>query len=153
MRHTHPNGNASIISISSPSSPSPSSPSPSSPSRFSQSLTSLPFQHLDCYQVAKQLAAIAHRAGIADPELRDQTTRAAKSAFLNLSEGLPSDRAAVRRRYFAQADGSVHEVAAAVDLASEIGVLDAAIAAEMQQLARRLRDMLRGLMRPNARTR
>jgi four helix bundle protein len=106
-----------------------------------------PFMSLDVYRVARQLAALVCTASIADAELRDQATRAVKSAFLNLCEGLPDDRPAVRRRYFRQADGSVHEVAGALDLAAAIGALDGAVAQEAIALAGRFRALLRGLMR------
>ena len=82
-----------------------------------------PFQSLDAYRIARSLASLVSSAAIRDPELRDQATRAAKSAFLNLCEGLPSDRPLVRRKYFGSADGSLHEVVGAVDLASAIGAL------------------------------
>jgi four helix bundle protein len=97
--------------------------------------------------VARELARVVCTATIRDAELRDQATRAAKSAFLNLCEGLPDDRPAVRRRYFRQADGSVHEVAGALDLASAIGALDERVAREAIALAARVRALLRGLMR------
>jgi hypothetical protein len=42
----------------------------------------LPFQRLDVYVVAKEIAERVHRAKIGDRELRDQATRAAKSTFL-----------------------------------------------------------------------
>ena len=71
-----------------------------------------PFQSLDAYRLARSLAARVHAASIRDSELRDQATRAAKSAFLNLSEGLPSDRPAVRLKFFDSADGSLHEAVA-----------------------------------------
>ena len=109
--------------------------------------TALPFQRLDCYRLARELARLVSTARLADAELRDQATRAAKSAFLNLCEGLPDDRPAVRRRYFRQADGSVHELAGALDLAAAIGALDVSVAEEAIGLAARLRAMLRGLMR------
>jgi hypothetical protein len=49
----------------------------------------LPFQRLDAYVVAKELARKVHHQGqVRDAELRDQATRAAKSAFLGLCEGL-----------------------------------------------------------------
>ena len=48
----------------------------------------LPFQRLDAYKVAKELAKRVHEAQIRDAELRDQATRASKSAFLGLCEGL-----------------------------------------------------------------
>jgi four helix bundle protein len=115
------------------------------PAPVSSSL--FPFQRLDAYAVARTLAARVHRASIADAELRDQATRAAKSAFLNLCEGLPDDRPAMRRKYFASADGSLHEVAGAVDLASAIGALGEDEAAAILALAFRLRGILRGLLR------
>jgi four helix bundle protein len=110
-----------------------------------------PFQNLDVYRAARELAALAHRASIADAELRDQATRAAKSAFLNLCEGLPDDRAAMRRKYFVQADGSLHETVGAVDLAAAIGALDEQRAEDIVALAARVRGMLRGLLRASGR--
>ena len=71
----------------------PSSSSTPSSSLPSSSTLLFPFQRLDVYRSARTLAALVHRAAIRDAELRDQATRAAKSAFLNLSEGLPDDRA------------------------------------------------------------
>jgi four helix bundle protein len=114
------------------------------PAPFPQSL---PFQRLDVYRHARELARLVHAGAIADAELRDQATRAAKSAFLNVCEGLPDDRPAVRRRYFRQADGSVHEVAGALDLAAAIGALDERVAAEGIALAARVRALIRGLLR------
>ena len=107
----------------------------------------LRFQKLDAYKVAKEFAGLVHRAGIRDAELRDQATRAAKSAFLGLCEGLPSDAAGVRRRHFDIANNSLHEVVGAIDLADAIGAVNADAAAEILGLAVRLKQMLRGLMR------
>ncbi len=106
-----------------------------------------PFQRLDAYRAARELAALVHRAAIRDAELRDQATRASKSAFLNLCEGLPDDRPAMRRKYFVQSDGSLHETVGVVDLAAAIGALDERRAAEILAVAARLRALLRGLMR------
>jgi four helix bundle protein len=125
--------------------PTLSPPSPSAP-RF-------PFQRLDVYRSARTLASLVHLAGIRDAELRDQATRAAKSAFLNLSEGLADDRPAMRRKYFAQADGSLHETAGAVDLAEAIGAVGSRDSAEIHAEALRLRAMLRGLLRATGRDR
>ena len=104
-----------------------------------------PMQKLDIYQAALQLARRVHEAKIQDPELRDQATRASKSAFLNLSEGLPHDQPGLRRRYFTAANGSVHETVAALDLALAIGAVEAAHAEAIQGLALRLKRMLRAL--------
>ena len=107
----------------------------------------LPFQRLDAYMVAKELAKRVQEAGIRDSELRDQATRASKSAFLGLCEGLPSDAAGIRRRHFDIANNSLHEVVGAIDLADAIGVLDSEVAREVLVLATRLKRMLRALPR------
>ena len=112
-----------------------------------------PFQRLECYRAARELAVRVHAARISDPELRDQATRAAKSAFLNLCEGLPDDRPAMRRKYFAASDGSLHETVGALDLAAALGAVDPMAAAEIQRVALQLRRMLRGLAPPTARAR
>ncbi len=108
---------------------------------------SLKMQGLDCYQVAKAIAVRVHEARIGDSELRDQATRAAKSTFLRLAEGLPNDGAGMRRKYFVEANNSLHEVVAAVDLAAAIGAIDAAVAGEVIDLSARLKPMIRGLLR------
>ena len=107
----------------------------------------LAFQSLDVYVVAREVAAVVHTARISDAELRDQATRAAKSVFLNLCEGLPSDSRPMRRKHFGLANGSLHEVVGALDLACAIGALEAAPARRAQALAVRVKHMLRALMR------
>ena len=59
----------------------------------------------------------------------------------------------MRRKYFASADGSLHETVGAVDLAEAIGAVGAAESAEIHAQALRLRAMLRGLLRVSARDR
>ena len=107
----------------------------------------LPFQRLDAYKVAKELARKVHGAQLRDAELRDQATRAAKSAFLGLCEGLPSDAAGIRRRHFDIANNSLHELVGAVDLAEAIGAVATDKAQEILSLAVRLKRMLRALPR------
>ena len=51
----------------------------------------------------------------------------------------------MRRKYFAEANGSLHEVIGAVDLAGAIGAMDGA--REIIALSGKLKAMLRGLMR------
>ena len=87
-------------------------------------MRSFNFQKLDVYVAAREVAVRVQKARIADNELRDQATRAAKSAFLNLSEGLPSRQAGMRRKHFAAALGSIAELSAAFDLAIAIGAID-----------------------------
>ncbi len=107
----------------------------------------MPFQHLDSYKAARELARRVHTANIRDAELRDQATRAAKSVFLNLCEGLAHDAVAMRRKYFHAAKGSLHEAVGALDLAEAIGAAEAADAQAVGALGARLRGMLLGLMR------
>jgi four helix bundle protein len=104
------------------------------------------FQRMDCYRVAREFAKGVHEAGIRDAELRDQATRAAKSAFLGLCEGLPNELPGLRRRYFTQANNSLHEAVGAIDLAAAIGAVGSEVAEELQALAHRLKRMLRALL-------
>jgi four helix bundle protein len=107
----------------------------------------MPFQKLDCYVVAKELASRVHRADIAHSVLRDQARRAAVSCFLQLAEGLPNAGPGMRRKYFTESNNSLHETVAAVDLAEELGALDGEAAAPIRHLAFRLKRMLRALLR------
>lgn len=105
------------------------------------------FQKLDVYIVAKQLAKLTHEAGTRDCELRDQATRASKSVFLGLCEGLPSDSSGIRRRHFDIANDSLHELIGAVNLSDAIGVIDSEKAARILSLGVRLKPMIRALPR------
>ena len=100
------------------------------------------FQTLDCYRVAKEIAKLVHLAKIRDNELRDQATRASKSCFLQLCEGLPNEGVAMRRKYFVEAHNSLHETVGAVDLAATLGMMSREHAEEIQALAVRLKAML-----------
>jgi four helix bundle protein len=106
----------------------------------------LPFQRLDVYVAAKELAQRVHAAKISDKELREQATDAAKSTFLRLCEGLPNDGPAMRRKYFVEANNSLHETIGAIDLAGSLGFMRAADAAAIQQLGARVKPMLRALL-------
>jgi four helix bundle protein len=107
----------------------------------------LPFQRLDIYVAAKELARCVHEAGIRDAELRDQASRASKSTFLGICEGLPSDQSGVRRRHFEIAKNSLHEVIGAIDLADAIGAIDGDKAERILELAVRIKPMIRALPR------
>src|SRR5258707_2750689 len=106
-----------------------------------------PFQNLDAYRVAKELARRVHVAKIRDRELRDQATRAAKSCFLCLCEGLPNEGAGLRNKYFVEARNSLAETVGAMDLAAIIGVVREEDANAIQELGSRLRRMLTALLR------
>ena len=106
-----------------------------------------PFQRLDVYRAARDVARLVESAKINDRELRDQATRAAKSCFLCLCEGLPNDGTAMRRKYFIEARNSLAETVGAVDLAAVIGVMRQGDADEIQALASRVRRMPTALLR------
>ena len=106
----------------------------------------LPFQRLDVYRVAKEFVRLVHEAKITDAELRDQATRAAKRTFLGLCEGLPIEGQPMRRKYFNEANASLHETLGAVDLAATIGAARVRDAAAIQHLGVRLKHMLRALL-------
>ena len=100
------------------------------------------FMHLDVYRVSREVVVAVTRLGVKDAEIRSQVTRAAGSLLLNLSEGLPSRSAAMRERYFASARGSAYEVAAAVDVAGALGLIDEEQAAQIVALCDRVSAML-----------
>ena len=107
------------------------------------------FQKLDCYVVAKELARRVQEARIAHSVLRDQACRASVSCFLQLAEGLPNEGAGMRRKYFTESNNSLHETVAALDLAATLGAIDGDSADSIQELAFRLKKMLRALLRPS----
>ena len=106
-----------------------------------------PFQNLDAYRVAREDARRVHTAKIRDRELRDQATRAAKSCFLCLCEGLPNEGAGLRHKYFVEARNSLAETVGAMDLAATLGLVRQEDADEVQALGTRLRRMLTALLR------
>jgi hypothetical protein len=53
----------------------------------------------------------------------------------------------MRRKYFTESHNSLHEVVGAIDLAETIGAVDGGVANEVQDLAFRLKGMLRALLR------
>jgi hypothetical protein len=85
----------------------------------------LPFQSLDVYVAARELAARAHALALPDDELRDQL-----------------------RRAFALSAGSLCEAAAALDLGAAIGLVPREEAAALVALAARVKRMLRALTAP-----
>ena len=105
------------------------------------------FQKLDVYVVAKQFAREVAAAGIGDSELRDQATRAAKSSFLNIGEGLPDRRRGTRHRHFNIARNSLGEAVAAIDLAEATAALSSAKTDALLKLAGRLHALVNGLLK------
>jgi len=87
------------------------------------------------------------RANIRDAKLRDEATRAAKSACLNTAEGAGRVTRADKGRAFAIARGEAVEAAAAVEIAAATGDADEGAAADCVPIADRLVALLTGLLR------
>jgi four helix bundle protein len=105
------------------------------------------FQRLDVYVAARELVVLVCSVGIGDKELRDQATRAAKSVLLRLAEGLPHRGQGLRSKYFAEAQGSLHELMAAVDVAAAMGAMEVEVANRATELGLRVRFMISRLQR------
>ena len=91
--------------------------------------TTLPYENLRAYQAARELLVVVHEAKIADPKLRDQALRAAKSVCLNIAEAVGRYTAADQKRVFAIARGEVCEVNSALDIAARLQTQGARIKA------------------------
>ncbi|HET8541933.1 MAG TPA: four helix bundle protein [Anaeromyxobacter sp.] len=87
---------------------------------------------------------------ITDPKLRDEATRSAKSACLNIAEGAGRVSRADKARVFAIARAEAVEAAAAVEIAALCGEVAEAPAREVAGLAHRLVALLTGLVRSRA---
>jgi four helix bundle protein len=108
---------------------------------------SLPHHRLVAYAVAKELLLAVVGAQIRDAELRDQATRAAKSAVLNTAEGASRVSPKDKQRAFAIARGEASEAAAAVEIAALLGAASAASLDRVNAIAHRLCAMLTRLCR------
>ena len=89
---------------------------------------SLSHQKLDVYAVVKALVKECYRVTKTFPAeerftLVPQIRRAALSVHLNVSEGCSRRSASERKRYFEIARGSIIEIDAALEIASEEGYL------------------------------
>ena len=109
--------------------------------------TTLPYENLRAYQAARELLVVVHEAKIADPKLRDQALRAAKSVCLNIAEAVGRYTAADQKRVFAIARGEVCEVSSALDIAALIGECPQDKAQAGAALARGVYALLSGLIR------
>jgi four helix bundle protein len=80
----------------------------------------LSHHRLHVWHKALALVKLVKASPIGDAELRDQASRACRSAALNIAEAAGLDGAA-KRRHFSIARGSAIEVAAAYELAGALG--------------------------------
>ena len=107
----------------------------------------LPHHRLVAYSVARELLVAVLACRIADPKLRDEAHRSAKSACLNCAEGAGRVTRADKARAFAIARAEAVEAAAAVEIAALCGDVAAGPAREVARLADRLVALLTGLVR------
>jgi len=98
-------------------------------------------------ELARELLLAVLACRIADPKLRDEASRSAKSACLNCAEGAGRVSRADKARAFAIARAEAVEAAAAVEIAALCGDVAAGPAREVARLADRLVALLTGLVR------
>ena len=107
----------------------------------------LPHHRLVAYSVAREFLLAVLACRIADPKLRDEASRSAKSACLNCAEGAGRVSRADKARAFAIARAEAVEAAAAVEIAALCGDARPERAREVARLADRLVALLTGLVR------
>ncbi len=107
----------------------------------------LPHHRLVAWDVAQSLLLAVVALRIRDAKLRDEATRSAKSACLNVAEGAGRVTRADKARAFAIARAEAVESAAADEIAVLCGDAAAEPAREVSRLADRLVALLTGLVR------
>ena len=107
----------------------------------------LPHHKLVAFAVAKDFLVAILAAKIADGELRNQATRAAKSVALNIAEAAGRASAKDKARVFTIARGELVEAIAALEIAVLIGAASQASLRTALPLADRLVALLTGLCR------
>ena len=115
----------------------------------------LPHETLIAYAVAVELLTAVREAGIADPKLRDQALRAAKSACLNIAEAAGRQKGNDQRRVYTIARAEACEAAAAVHIAEIAHECHVGSSDRASVVANRLYSLLMGLIRaakPHAET-
>lgn len=105
-------------------------------------------ERLDVFHVALEFAAMVPAlAKGARPAMRDQLERASSSIALTLAEGCARRTRRDRHHFFAMAQGSAMECAAALDILRVMGQLRLADATRAKHKITRIVQMLVGLRR------
>jgi four helix bundle protein len=113
----------------------------------------LDHERLDCFQVALEFAAtVPTLTQTSRAALRDQLERAAASICLNLAEGCGRRSRPDRLHFFAIAQGSAMECAAAIDILRVTGLVTFADATRARHRLVRIVQMLIGLRRVASRS-
>jgi len=104
------------------------------------------YRNTKIYQRSLELVRTSHNIIKSLPSgygfLADQLKRASASVVLNFAEGAGKPSPADRRRFFGIARGSAYEVAAAVDVGAELGVIAPAQHEHMLDLCDHVAAML-----------
>jgi len=112
--------------------------------RWARQVARLSHHRLRVYDKARELLRLVSRCSIGDAELRSQASRAAKSVACNVAEGAALEGAS-KKRHYKIAKGSVVEVVAAYELATDIG--ETVALDEVTRLGAAIASMLTGLIR------
>ena len=104
----------------------------------------LSHRRLRVWMKARTLVRLVNRNPIGDAELRNQASRAAKSVGCNIAEGAALEGAS-KKKHYRIAKGSVVEVVAAYELATDVG--ESVPVDEVAQLGAAIASMLTGLIR------
>ena len=107
----------------------------------------LPHHSLQVFHVARELLLAVRDAQIRDAKLRDEATRAAKGALLNIAEGAARSTRPDKARAYTIARGEAAEAAAAVEIAALLGAASTESEAQVVALASRVVAMLTRLIR------
>jgi four helix bundle protein len=111
-----------------------------------------PYRNLKVWQHAQRLAVECVKAARRFPDheqagLADQLRRAAYSVPINIAEGSAKRGSREYRRYLDIARGSLAEVETIIDLAKDIGYLEAVEFGRLEALATETSKTLYGLLR------
>ena len=101
---------------------------------------------LECYRLTKKLP-VEEKFGMIS-----QIRRAALSVHLNIAEGSSRKSEAERKRYFEVARGSVIEIDAALDIASDLKYLDEAQTQNLGKLMINCFKILTGMIESKIKT-
>jgi four helix bundle protein len=100
------------------------------------------FMRLDVFRAALDLRRATTALAVGERELREQINRASSSIVLNIGEGAGRWSKKEKRKYYEIARGSTSEIAAAVVLAHEDGLVSDGDNDAVQELAVRIVQML-----------
>ena len=117
-------------------------------------MTGKPFERLDVYRRAYELALIVHKESLGFPKielhvLADQMRRASKSICANLAEGYSRQRSsgADYKRFLVMAIGSADEMQVWCSFARDLDYIDADTAERWRNSYEEIARMLNGLMK------